>query len=162
MKHGIRHIFVFASVAAALAIAACGSEAPEPGGSGDEDPGAGGAAATMSTGAGESTGSGTSQACGPASVNQDDPCEVCIATSCTQQALACCQQPGCLEVVRCAAETGCGGIDCYAPDKCQAEIDAAGIDVAQTYAVPLGECALESCAEACGQTGSGGAGGSGS
>lgn len=159
MSHIIRHTFVFGAVAGALAIAACGSDDPEPQGGGGDDSGNGGTAETMSTGSGASTGTGTSAECGPAGVNQDDPCEVCIATSCTQQALACCQQPGCLDVVRCAAEKGCGGIDCYAPDKCQAEIDAAGLDVAQNYAAPLGECALASCAEACGQTGGGGAGG---
>jgi hypothetical protein len=105
------------------------------------------------TGENSDSGSGNDSGgqCNAGGVNQDDPCELCIAQECTVEALACCQQPGCLDVVRCAADTECGGIDCYAPDKCKTEIDAAGLDVAQEYAQPLGDCALTNCADACDQ-----------
>jgi hypothetical protein len=148
-------------------VAACGGDADV-----ENDTGEGGDDGTSSTGDTSSSGSGDTSsstgasgqqnACGPDSVNQDDPCEMCIATQCTAEALACCQAPGCLDVVLCAAEKGCGGVDCYTPDKCQEEIDAAGIDVASNEATALGECALENCAMECGQeeAGTGGAGGS--
>jgi hypothetical protein len=98
--------------------------------------------------------------CGVGSIDMNDPCEVCVATSCTMQALACCQQPGCLDIVRCAQEKGCSGIDCYAPETCKDVIDkAGGPAVATMYAKPLGDCALASCKDKCG--GGGGAGGSG-
>jgi hypothetical protein len=136
-------------------VAACGGDTDvEQGGEGGDD-------ATSSTGDTSSSGSGDTSsssgdqtqqnACGADDVNQEDACEVCIATQCTAEALACCQAPGCLDVVRCAAEKGCDGINCYTPENCQAEIDLAGLDVAQGEATELGACALETCAVECGQ-----------
>ncbi len=142
---------------------------------GDATTGAGGASADMgqmtatsgsdSSGSG-STGSGTTSSaeasttsgggdqCTAASVNMDDPCEVCVVTSCTAEALACCQNDGCLDIVACAQEKGCSGADCYQPDTCQKVIDdAGGIQIAIGYAAPLGECAFENCAAECGQGG---------
>ena len=132
------------------AFAACG-------GDGGEDVGDGESASNEGEGEVEDDGGETNSSnnnnasaeCGPASINQDDACEVCIGTKCTAEALACCEKEGCLDVVFCAAANECNGIDCYAPDKCQAEIDAAGLEVATTYAQPLGDCALTECATEC-------------
>lgn len=132
------------------AFAACG-------GDGGEDVGDGESASNEGEGEVEDDGgetnnnnnNNTGAECGPASINQDDACEVCIGTKCTAEALACCEQEGCLDVVYCAAANECNGIDCYAPDKCQAEIDAAGLEVATTYAQPMGDCALTECATEC-------------
>jgi hypothetical protein len=134
------------------AFAACGGDGGEDVGDGESasNEGAGAGVAEGGSDASGSTGSGTQGLeCGPSSINQDDPCELCIGTKCTAEALACCEQDGCLDVVFCAAENGCNGIDCYAPDKCQAEIDAAGLEVATTYAQAMGDCALAECAMEC-------------
>ena len=136
----------------AMGLVACGGgdgSGTEGSGASDGGTGTGSSSSSSSTGSGTSTGSSSSEECGPSSVNQDDPCEVCIAQSCTSEALACCQAPGCLDVVYCAAETGCNGIECYADDKCKAEIDAAGLDVAQSQAQTLGDCAIANCEMEC-------------
>jgi hypothetical protein len=151
---------VVAGLAGLAMASACGDEvepAPEEAGSGGSATGA-----TPEGGSGNEGGSqGFTDECGPGAINQEDPCELCIASQCTAEALACCMHEGCLDVVRCAAENGCSGIDCYAPEKCQAEIDAAGIDVAQEYAAALGACAVESCQTECLPEGAGGAGAGG-
>ncbi|MBM4359226.1 MAG: hypothetical protein FJ096_14070 [Deltaproteobacteria bacterium] len=153
-----------------LVVAASGAVAC--GGTTADESGSGGASADMgqtssassgsgSSGSGESaTGGGTGATsgggaqCTAASVNMDDPCEVCVVTSCTAEALACCQNEGCLDIVACAQETGCSGADCYQPETCQKVIDdAGGIQIAVGYAAPLGECAFENCATECGQGG---------
>ena len=138
-------------------IAACGGDTDVPPETGDEseDPSSAGSddgGDTAQDGGSSDDGGGSSSqnACGADAVNMDDPCEVCIASQCTAEALACCQQPGCLDVVYCAAEHGCDGVDCYTPDKCQTEIDAAGVEVAMNEATDLGACAVESCATECG------------
>ena len=158
MKKLLGSHLLLSSTALLILAAGCANEVDDSGGEGATS------AVETSPGEGDGTESGetsengngndSDSQCNASGVNQDDPCELCIAQECTVEALACCQQPGCLDVVRCAAETECGGIDCYAPDKCQAEIDAAGLDVAQEYAQPLGDCALANCADACGQAGS--------
>lgn len=146
-------------------VAACGGDVePETDTDTETGEGAGSAegktsgdASSSSSGDTSSTGASMGQnACGADDVNADDECELCIATKCTAEALACCQAPGCLDVVRCAAEKGCGGIDCYSPEMCQAEIDTAGIDVASNEATALGECALAECAVECDQEDAGG------
>ena len=157
-----RKTISLATLFGALVLVACGTEAPD---DGDSDLGQGSESGTETgdgtgdgsgsgdgTPSGDGVGDGTSDggpSCGPSSVDPNDACEICIATKCTLEALACCEQEGCLEVVRCAAASGCSGIDCYAPDKCQAEIDAAGIDVAQSFAQPLGDCAIAQCETEC-------------
>ena len=149
-------------IAWACLLAGCGGTAET------ADQGAGGAAAGLeesadsTTSAASSTSSGGeddrsasgggSDSCTAASVNMDDPCEVCVVTSCTAEALACCKTSGCLDIVACAQETGCSGVDCYQPDTCQSVIDASGgVEVAIGYAAPLGECAVANCAAECGQ-----------
>jgi hypothetical protein len=147
------------AVAVMIGAACSGDAEQEPATSaGGAAPGSGGGGSSSSQDEGGSSGGSE---CGAGAVNFDDPCEVCIATECTAEALACCEHEGCLEVVRCAAENGCSGVDCYAPDKCQAEIDAAGIDVASEYAAALGECAMASCQMQCLPEGGGGSGGAG-
>lgn len=142
------------------AYTGCASEV-SPGDSDTEDDGS--SASNESSGSGQSsndgsstsggsTGSGT-QECGASNIDPDDPCEVCVATSCTTEALNCCNQEGCLDIISCAQETGCDGIDCYSPDTCQAVIDAAGgPSIAVEYAQPLGDCALSKCEAECGDT----------
>lgn len=131
-----------------LTLTACGGGDPEPVGDG-ESASEEGEGTEGSGGESTTTTDDPPAECGPASINQDDPCEVCIGTKCTAEALACCEQEGCLDVVFCAAANECNGIDCYAPDMCQAEIDAAGLEVATTYAQPLGDCALVECEMEC-------------
>lgn len=108
---------------------------------------------SVSTGSGDtsSTTSGGSGKCTAASVNMDDPCEVCVVTSCTAESVACCEQEGCLDIIACAQATGCSGVDCYTPETCQKVIDeAGGVAIAVNFAAPLGECALANCATECG------------
>ena len=123
-------------------------EAPSPSdddGSPSDDDGA-----TKTTG-GEPGSSGGEQ-CGPGSVDESDPCEACVVQNCMIEAYECCMQDGCLELVDCAREHSCNGVDCYSPDKCQAEIDAAGgAQWAMAYAMPLADCATTHCADTCGQ-----------
>lgn len=164
MAHLIQHALFSVSLSLAL-VGACGgdTDVQSPDGSGGADASSSTGDTSGSTGSGDSgasTGSGEQNACGIDSIDMADPCETCIASQCTAEALACCQAPGCLEVVRCAADKGCDGVSCYSPEMCQAEIDAAGIDVASNQATALGACALSSCATECGQDGGGGAGGS--
>ena len=100
------------------------------------------------TSGGESSGGNS---CGPSSVNKDDPCEVCVVSNCAMLALACCNKTGCMDIIDCAQETQCDGIECYSTDTCKDVIDAAGgADIALNYAQPLGDCALEKCAAECG------------
>jgi hypothetical protein len=87
--------------------------------------------------------------CGSEPVDPADACIGCVARRCPGQALACCNQPGCIDVVRCAQKHKCSSIDCFQPDKCKKEIDAAGIDVALEHAKPLGECAALHCSAEC-------------
>ena len=135
-------------LAAATLWAACGGSTVEEEGTGQDASKAKGDNGSSSSSSSSSS-SGEVDQCGPEAVDQTDDCEMCIATQCTDAAYDCCSQPGCLEVVRCAAEMGCNGIECYAPDKCQSEIDAAGIDVAMNYAQALGDCAIASCPAEC-------------
>jgi len=146
------------TVALVLSAAACGGSAVDESakGAGCGAPGVTSSTTTTATGGtseSDSTTSGnTSGTCTAGAVNMDDLCEVCVVKSCTQEALACCQHEGCLDVIACAQKTGCDGVNCYAPDTCQKEIDAAGgPSVALEFASPLGECALGNCADACGQ-----------
>jgi hypothetical protein len=137
---------------AALLVAACAADesvAPSDDGGGDES-----SSSTGSSSGGEGNGSssaaGGDAQCGPGSVSQDDPCEVCVVEQCATEAYACCMQEGCLDIIDCARQTGCDGINCYSPDACQNEIDAAGgPGVATQYAMPLGDCAASKCTEAC-------------
>lgn len=150
----------------AVALAACGGSAV--GGETDESSGstsgetsaATSGATTGTTGGGMTGGTtGGGPQCGPGSVDMNDPCEVCVLENCAPEALACCQQEGCLGIIACAQETGCSGIDCYTPETCQAAIDAAGgPTIATEFAQPLGECALTSCTDKCGGAGAGGGG----
>jgi len=97
------------------------------------------------------TGGGEIEECGPSSIDPDDPCELCVATSCTTEALACCEQPGCLDIISCAQDTGCSGLDCYAPETCKDVIDSAGGPITATqFAQPLGDCAIANCSAECG------------
>jgi len=130
-------------------FAACGGDGGEDVGDGESASNEGDGTGGDDSGDPPTSSSSGGMECGPTSINQDDPCEVCIGTKCTAAALACCEQEGCLDVVFCAAANECNGIDCYSPDKCQEEIDAAGLEVATTYAQPLGDCALSECAMEC-------------
>ncbi len=163
----MQELRVFLGVVA-VALAACGGTAV--GGDSDDTSGgttgetSGTTSSATTTGGGTTGGStggstGGGQQCGPGSVDMDDPCEVCVLENCAPEALACCQQEGCLDIIACAQETGCSGIDCYTPETCQSAIDAAGgPTIATQYAQPLGECALTSCTEKCGGAGAGGGG----
>jgi hypothetical protein len=154
MNTSMSKLAIISTLTLALgAFAACGGDdggedlggqgSASKGGQSDDD---GGSSEGGST---SSSNNGTTEACGPSAINQDDACEMCIATSCTAAAIECCEHDGCLDVVFCAAENACNGIDCYAPDMCQDEIDAAGLDVATNYAQALGDCALTECEAEC-------------
>jgi hypothetical protein len=105
-------------------------------------------------------------------VDMSDACEVCASTMCTAEALACCEQQveadgmgkkGCLDIVDCGREKMCSGIDCLDADKCGPIIEEAGLDIAMTYAQPLGNCVTMKCStcQGTGGAGTGGAGGGG-
>ena len=135
--------------ASCLFFAACGGDVSESDDSADGQDDVTTNDDSETTGGGNNNTGGEEGTCGVGAVNAEDACELCIASQCTTEALACCEQEGCLDVVRCAADSGCNGYDCYAPDMCQAEIDAAGIEVATTYAQALGDCAIEKCEVEC-------------
>ena len=119
--------------------------------------------ATSSSSASAGPGGGAGM-CDESQINQDDACEVCAYDECQETLKACCEQPGCLDIIECALETGCSEdpdpLACYKPETCQQVIDdAGGIGVATMYASPLGDCVGEKCV-GCG-TGGGGGGGVG-
>jgi hypothetical protein len=134
-----------AAMAAGLALG-CGGGVESIG-----DGGAGGTDQGNKSGQGSSVNTGSEGTSGDeCSIDTADPCEVCVATSCAAEALACCKQPGCLDIVQCGREKLCSGIDCYQEDTCKAVIDAAGGPaVALEFASPLGDCAIAACADAC-------------
>jgi len=133
------------------AVGGCGDDAEPTSGSGDTT--------TSSTAGSGASGAGGAGECSESQINQDDACEVCAIDECYDLLLACCEVEGCLDIIRCAQETECTGVDCYMPDTCQTEIDAAGgIGVATEFASPLGDCVLAECT-GCSTGGGGGAGG---
>lgn len=170
-------------LAAAMASLGCGdsgsggnSNLGGSGGSGGSGTGAAGsgAAGPGSTG----PGSGGAMECGPASIDMNDPCEVCAGTKCTDAALTCCEQTnaaaemgklGCLDIIACVQETGCDSANPNAadgclqpsPTGCNETIMNAGLAVALGEASALGDCVQTECAAECGIGGAGGAGGAG-
>ena len=144
-------VVAVAGLAVCTALSGCGVDVV------DEEGGAGGAGTSQGQGSHDTTSgsstssSGISEECGPSTVDQDDPCETCAAIKCMAEALACCETPGCLDIIDCGLEKGCNGIDCYADDMCKAEIDAAGgIGDATNNALVLVDCSSMNCAAECG------------
>jgi hypothetical protein len=87
--------------------------------------------------------------CDTSGIDPKDDCSLCVASKCTDEAIACCQKPGCLDVVLCIQETGCL-LDCYQPDKCKDAIDASGgLFGAIAHAGPLALCAALACPLEC-------------
>jgi hypothetical protein len=135
-------------LAVCTALAGCGADVVD-------DEGAGGAGVSEGHGSNDGTvsssSSGMTEECGPSTIDTSDPCETCAAIACMQEALDCCNSPGCLDIVDCGREKDCNGIDCYSEDKCKAEIDAAGgIGDAATNAMILADCSAVACADECG------------
>ena len=148
---GRSSVMAISGLAVCAALSGCGADVV------DEE-GVGGAG--MSGGHGSNDGadssnstssSGMTEQCGPSTVDTSDPCESCAAIACMQEALDCCNAPGCLEIVDCGREKGCNGIDCYSEENCKDVIDAAGgIGEAATNALILAECSEVACADECG------------
>ena len=153
----------------------CGDSGSSGGGNGGSNSGGdggGGSSPTSSSGSAGSTGSAGGDVCGPAGIDMNDACEVCAGTKCTESALACCEKPGCLDIVRCVQDTECdpdmqaGPPGCYNlgdpanPGLCQDEMDTAGVVVALGEASTFGDCVIANCSAECGiMAGTGGAGG---
>lgn len=53
-------------------------------------------------------------------------CQTCLFESCSGQFLQCLQDIGCIEIIACAQQAGCQGIDCYDPNTCKKVIDRWG------------------------------------
>ena len=173
----LKLVVVVAALGAAAFAQACGS---------DEDDGSGGSGASGTTdgtgatgnegsGATGNTGGGTGATGGGAPENLscpadpgDDACLICAQTNCAAEVMACCDQDaeaaamgklGCYDVVACARESGCSGMDCLTV--CEAEISGAGADVALGLAQPLGDCIVNAvdtgmCPDCMGGGGAGG------
>jgi hypothetical protein len=77
----------------------------------------------------------------------NDPYEVCVAVVCEPEKMQCCAFDGCLELVACARETGCEGLECYQEETCMAEIDALGGITGEgvSAAQSLADCAFPQC-----------------
>jgi hypothetical protein len=77
----------------------------------------------------------------------NDPIDVCAADVCEAEATACCDIPGCLELVACVRETECVSFDCYMPETCKAETDTLGGVTSDgvVAAQALGDCAVPAC-----------------
>jgi hypothetical protein len=133
------------------ASVACGVAAPEKGaGGGAGGSGSSTAGPTTTTGSGKADGTSKGQ-CTAADIDPENACEMCVVKNCTKEAKACCDHKGCLDIIDCGKKTGCSDVDCYKPETCQKQIDAAGgIGVALQLAKPLGDCALKSCKTECG------------
>lgn len=107
-------------------------------------------------GTGSGTGSGTPGGMGACDPDPNEPCEVCAAQECATETDACCVEMGCLDLVRCALETGCSAdpnpLACYMPDTCQTEVDNAGgpLGSGTTAAQTLGECTVNAAEAASG------------
>jgi hypothetical protein len=78
-----------------------------------------------------------------------DACENCLCNNCSSEQNACLGNIGCRTIFDCISDTGCTGIDCYAPSTCQNVIDLFGglagtsvslafevVDCAQTEGCP--------------------------
>ncbi|MBW2456386.1 MAG: hypothetical protein JRI68_17835 [Deltaproteobacteria bacterium] len=144
-------VVAISGLAVCTVLSGCGVEVV------DEEGGAGGAGTSDGQGSHDTTSgsstssSGMSEECGPSSVDTDDPCETCAAIQCMDEALACCNTPGCLDIIDCGREKGCSGIDCYADDKCKDVIDGAGgLGDATNNAMILADCSAMSCPDECG------------
>ncbi len=133
----------------------------------------GSSAGGSNTGGSNTGGSNTGGSGGDGMCMPTDACERCAATECQTEALACCGQDGCNELVRCV------GVECQdaadqmtcALAECGPEVNAALASGGIDNATALGECltpALEmpmgadcqACADEFGTGGAGGAGGS--
>lgn len=119
--------------------------------------GSGGATTTDTDTGTAGSGGGTTDftACEGKFEGQSADCQGCVQSSCADTLIACCETDGCAEIVSCAREAGCGGIECYTangmPGPCAAVIDGAGgpVGAAAGAAQDFGGCAQMQCTEAC-------------
>ncbi len=122
----------------------------------------GGGGSGGDTGSGGATGSTTSGSgtidftkCEGKFPGQDPACQECAQSKCAESLVACCAADGCAEVVTCAVESGCDGINCYTdngmPGPCAAVIDMYGGPVGEGVAAAqdFGGCAQTSCMTEC-------------
>jgi hypothetical protein len=73
----------------------------------------------------------------------------CACGNCLDLLEECQEEEGCMEIIECAARTGCNGVACYL-GPCMAEIDAAGVNSpAVSVATLIGECVDEHSCPGC-------------
>jgi hypothetical protein len=99
--------------------------------------GAGGAAATT-------TGEGGAGGVAECIAQAQSRCETCLCADCFQAYGDCIGDFGCPRILECMDVSGCSGIDCYAPETCQAVIDRFGgpAGASANYVIDLIECAV--------------------
>jgi hypothetical protein len=89
-------------------------------------PGTGGfvsSGGALGTGAISGNGGATADQC---AAQATTPCEKCACTACFDAMVACYVHGGCPDILHCANQTGCTGVDCYQPSTCQSVIDRWG------------------------------------
>ncbi|MBV1861893.1 MAG: hypothetical protein KUG77_25960 [Nannocystaceae bacterium] len=161
----MRRRFTFAVVLVAVACGAHDEDGASHGGG--MDPSASATGILSSTSGGSSSSSATATSTSSSSVSSGDTaepgttgestadpglcpafdelsvaCLECASEACASAFDACCGDPGCAPVAACAMRTGCVHFECYDPDVCQTEIDAAGGPMSASIglAAGWGEC----------------------
>lgn len=159
-----------------VALTACGDSSSSSGGGGESgegtDTGLVGTTApqgTSTTTTSTSTGAGGGSQGGEcaskfAAQGANQACADCTMQNCATEAKACCDAAGCTDVINCAAEKKCTGLDCYQDATCKTQIDAAGgpTGAGVAAAQEFGTCVLDPMKGKCSMECSGIAGAGGS
>jgi hypothetical protein len=83
-----------------------------------------------------------------------DACQACTCGNCLLELNDCRAAAGCYDIVQCAGTVQCSGMDCYAPDTCQEELDGVpgGLGGASAgAATALSDCTTANCPADCPQ-----------
>ena len=65
----------------------------------------------------------------------------CVCADCLEEVARCFEDAHCFRIFQCATWTGCFGTQCYQPDFCMREIDAAGVSSEAVASVTeVGNC----------------------
>jgi hypothetical protein len=161
-------LFRWSALLVCLAVAnvGCDGDGNNSGGSGGADGGSGGSGGGAMTGGGGSggdtggamTGGGGAggapdfTVCDGKFMNQSAECQTCVQDACADSLIACCETMGCPEIIQCARDNNCSGVDCYlgmggAPGPCKDLIDGVGGPTGDgaTAAQDFGGCAVPAC-----------------
>ncbi|WAS96455.1 hypothetical protein [Nannocystis punicea] len=84
-----------------------------------------------------------------AAVHPGDPCGECACTKCLDEMQACQKDAGCKAIRDCAAEAGCGGIDCLGPCGDVIQMNGGPFGPSGMLAQEIGTCVDMQCQGQC-------------